>query len=177
MTTFYGVDATRRTTPGQNNSNTTEMGGQLRLAHDYFVIGSGGTPNTISQSTDDVVSLNSLLIPKFARIIGGYMTCDRLVASSPGWARVQLGTAADMAAITPVIDLLSGSDALLNVWLNDDSLNTNYQALVAIDVSTGGPYINKLPDEFCAWIRPDATSNDWDQSANGATVGIYYVID
>lgn len=177
MTTYYATEATRRNLPGQNNVMPTELGGQIRLAHDWFIIDSGDIPATVDVATDDVISLNSILIPAKARVLGGFMTCDRLVSSSPGEARVELGTAADMASVTAVLDLRFGADPLLDVWLNDDALNSNYHALTVWDPVNDTPYVDRIPEDFCAWIRPDATSNDWDQAAFGAAVGIYYVSD
>ena len=175
MTIFYGVQAAKGNLPGQNSVMPTEFGGQVRLAHDYFTIGSGETASTITP--DDVVSLNSILIPTGARVIGGFMTCEELSAASPADARIELGTAADMATATAVIDLRYGDTALLDVILNDNGLNSNYHMMTVFDPVNGDAYVDTIPEPFYAWIRPDATSQDWNQAAATVAVGIYYIID
>jgi len=173
---YYGVEGARYGfgLPGWYNSVPTELHGQVRLAHDSFEIGAGDVSDTFENP--DVISLNSILIPKASRIIGGYMACEQLTNVINGSVHIDLGPyLADLTGATPTLSMYTAG-AVRDIDVDTGAIGAHMHTLVPWEAGVG-PYINRLPTAMAVWVTPEigTVTTVLNQTGSNASIGIYYV--
>ncbi len=177
MARYYGTEGAGYGlgTPGWYNSVPTELHGQIRLAHDSFELDAGDI--AIPFNNPDVISLNSILIPKACRVVGGFLIAAQLSNVSGGSVRINLGLpAADMTSATPIFSMVSDG-AVADLTVDGSSPDgDDYHSLVPYVIGTG-PYTDRLPASLAVWLAVEVgtVTTVLSQSAAKASIGIYYV--